>query len=73
MSSSRERRAQSLFELARDLTGALESSQVAELGAAAVHLVYRLTAGDRTSLRSSLWVHDGAQWRLRFHQGTPEA
>jgi two-component system sensor histidine kinase KdpD len=36
VSTSRERRAQSLFELARDLTGALESSQVAELGAAAV-------------------------------------
>ncbi|MDB5947253.1 MAG: osmosensitive channel signal transduction histidine kinase, partial [Ramlibacter sp.] len=36
ISSSRERRAQSLFELARDLSGALLSSQVAELGQAAV-------------------------------------
>ena len=36
ISSSRERRAQSLFELARDLSGALMSSQVAELGQAAV-------------------------------------
>ena len=36
ISSSRERRAQSLFELARDLSGALVSSQVAELGQAAV-------------------------------------
>ena len=36
ISSSRERRAQSLFELARDLSGALLSTQVAELGEAAV-------------------------------------
>ena len=36
ISSSRERRAQSLFELTRDLSGALLSSQVVELGTAAV-------------------------------------
>lgn len=36
VSSSRERRAQSLFELARDLSAALLSSQVQELGSAAV-------------------------------------
>ena len=36
ISSSRERRAQSLFELTRDLSGALISSQVSELGEAAV-------------------------------------
>ncbi|WP_213952705.1 MULTISPECIES: DUF4118 domain-containing protein [unclassified Variovorax] len=36
VSNSRERRAQSLFELARDLSAALESSQVVELGTAAV-------------------------------------
>ena len=36
ISSSRERRAQSLFELTRDLSAALLSSQVAELGEAAV-------------------------------------
>lgn len=36
ISTSRERRAQSLFELARDLSGALLASQVAELGEAAV-------------------------------------
>jgi two-component system sensor histidine kinase KdpD len=36
ISSSRERRAQSLFELTRDLSGALLASQVAELGEAAV-------------------------------------
>ena len=36
ISASRERRAQSLFELTRDLSAALLHSQVAELGAAAV-------------------------------------
>ena len=36
ISSSRERRAQSLFELTRDLSAALLSTQVAELGEAAV-------------------------------------
>lgn len=25
------------------------------------------------TLRSSIWVHDGARWRMRFHQGTPTA
>jgi ribonuclease HI len=25
------------------------------------------------SLRSSLWLRSGSRWRLRFHQGTPEA
>lgn len=49
-----------------------------ELGSSAVHLVYRLTAGDRTSLRSSLWVREDSRtelgpWQLRFHQGTDEA
>ena len=36
VSASRERRAQSLFELTRELSGALERQQVAALGAAAV-------------------------------------
>lgn len=36
ISASRERRAQSLFELTRELSGALLASQVAELGEAAV-------------------------------------
>ncbi len=52
--------------------------EATELGAAAVHLVYRLTAGDRTSLRSSLWVREDSRnelgpWQLRFHQGTYES
>ena len=36
-------------------------------------LTYRSHTRDGSALRSSLWVLEGAQWRLRFHQGTPEA
>lgn len=35
-----------------------------------VLLTYRLE-GERSSLRSSVWVRDAGSWQLRFHQGTP--
>ncbi|MEF3121013.1 RNase H family protein [Kocuria flava] len=49
-----------------------------ELGPAAVHVVHRLTAGDRTSLRGSLWVREDSRtelgpWQLRFAQATWES
>jgi ribonuclease HI len=43
------------------------------IGAEAVLLTYRSYARSGTVLRSSLWVLDNGRWRLRFHQGTPEA
>jgi ribonuclease HI len=43
------------------------------IGTDAVLLTYRSYARSGTTLRSSLWVLDGGRWRLRFHQGTPEA
>jgi len=43
------------------------------IGTSAVLLTYRNFARTGTTLRSSLWVLDGERWRLRFHQGTPEA
>jgi ribonuclease HI len=43
------------------------------IGPGAVLLTYRSFARSGTTLRSSLWVLDGERWRLRFHQGTPEA
>lgn len=43
------------------------------IGADAVLLTYRSYARSGATLRSSLWVLDGGRWRLRFHQGTPEA
>ena len=78
ISSSRERRAQSLFELTRDLSGALLASQVAELGEAAVQrnfggwsLVLRTDAQDALVLPST--SPDGfdasvADWSFRNGQ-----
>jgi ribonuclease HI len=43
------------------------------IGTTSVLLTYRSYSRTGTTLRSSLWVLDGGQWRLRFHQGTPEA
>jgi ribonuclease HI len=43
------------------------------IGADAVLLTYRSYTRSGPVLRSSLWVLDGTKWRLRFHQGTPEA
>ncbi|MFE4541339.1 RNase H family protein [Arthrobacter sp. NPDC056727] len=43
------------------------------IGADTVLLTYRSYSRAGSALRSSLWVLDGGQWRLRFHQGTPEA
>jgi ribonuclease HI len=43
------------------------------IGTGAVLLTYRSYARSGTTLRSSLWVLDSGRWRLRFHQGTPEA
>ncbi|MDQ4045958.1 MAG: ribonuclease HI family protein [Actinomycetota bacterium] len=51
----------------------LELISVDRIGAEAVLLVYRSHSREGAALRSSLWVLDGRQWRLRFHQGTPEA
>ncbi|MBD1543826.1 DUF4440 domain-containing protein [Arthrobacter sp. IA7] len=43
------------------------------IGTDTVLLTYRSYSRAGSALRSSLWVLDGGQWRLRFHQGTPEA
>ena len=36
-----------------------------------VMLTYRVNRPDRSSLRSSIWVHSAAGWVALFHQGTP--
>jgi ribonuclease HI len=51
----------------------LELISADRIGAEAILLVYRSHSRDGAALRSSLWVLDGGQWRLRFHQGTAEA
>jgi ribonuclease HI len=51
----------------------LELLAAERISEGAVLLTYRSHARAGTVLRSSLWVLDGVQWRLRFHQGTAEA
>ena len=51
----------------------LEMLGADRIGADTILLTYRSYSRSGTALRSSLWVLDGGQWRLRFHQGTPEA
>jgi ribonuclease HI len=51
----------------------LELLAADRLGEKTMLLTYRSRNREGSALRSSLWMLDGAQWRLRFHQGTPEA
>ncbi|GIU55456.1 ribonuclease H [Arthrobacter sp. NicSoilC12] len=51
----------------------LELLSADRLGEKSILLTYRSHTREGSALRSSLWVLEGAQWRLRFHQGTPEA
>ena len=52
------------------VTGTAEEIAAVRLADDVVLLTYRV-GGDAASLRSSVWVRDGAAgWRLRFHQGT---
>lgn len=43
-------------------------------GVALITYIGRVGSGGGEELganRSSLWIHDGDRWRIRFHQGTP--
>lgn len=79
VSTSRERRAQSLFELTRELSAALESAQVVELGAAAVQghfgghaLVLVTDANDRLVMPASPPAgFDASVADWAFRQGQP--
>lgn len=50
----------------------LDVVSVSRLADDVILLVWRAAADDRTTLRSSVWVRDGGDWRQRFHQGTDE-
>ena len=50
----------------------LEVISVNAVDARTILLVWRSVSEQGSALRSSLWVKD-ADWRQRFHQGTPEA
>ena len=43
------------------------------VGPDAIQIVYRTVGAQGSALRSSLWQRSEGRWRLRFHQGTPEA
>ena len=77
VSASRERRAQSLFELARDLSAALQTDQVVELGEAAVcrtfggaAKIFLPDASDRLALGGNLPPElDASLADWSFHNG----
>jgi hypothetical protein len=53
------------------VSGQADDVEAVRLADHVVLLTYRIR-GERSSLRSSVWVRDpAAGWRLRFHQGTP--
>lgn len=68
-------REEMLMELEQDPGSSAELELLAaeRISGEAVLLTYRSHSRRGTVLRSSLWVRDRAQWRLRFHQGTSEA
>ncbi|MHA7305245.1 RNase H family protein [Arthrobacter sp. TMN-49] len=51
----------------------LQVLALAAVGADAALLSYRSSDQRGSVLRSSLWQREDGQWRLRFHQGTPES
>ena len=49
-----------------------EVVSVDRLGTDTILLLWRTFTEERSTLRSTLWVRSGGQWRARFHQGTDE-
>lgn len=50
--------------------------QATPLGPDVALVTYRVERAETppvATLRSSLWVREDGQWRMRFHQGTPTA
>ena len=50
----------------------VEVISVDRVGADTILLLWRTSTAERSTLRSTLWVRSGGQWRARFHQGTDE-
>ncbi|OMH24556.1 DUF4440 domain-containing protein [Tersicoccus phoenicis] len=48
-----------------------EQLQLDRIDPSTILLLWRSTRDGESAVRSSWWVRDGQQWRLRFHQGTP--
>ena len=51
----------------------LDVISVSRIADDVVLLVWRASTDQRITVRSSVWVRDGADWRQRFHQGTDES
>ncbi len=64
-----------MASLAQDASAevSLDVLNVDVLDDATALLTYRTAGRAGSALRSSLWRRSAGQWRLRFHQGTPEA
>jgi ribonuclease HI len=54
-------------------TAEIEVLGTERVGSDVILLTARTVDERGASLRSSLWLRSGGRWRLRFHQGTPEA
>ncbi|MGO4382724.1 RNase H family protein [Specibacter sp. RAF43] len=62
----------SAFSDEESAAATLDVLTLSRLDPATALLTYRTLEKRGSVLRSSLWRHDGGQWRLRFHQGTLE-
>lgn len=52
---------------------AFELLEASRLAPDLIQVLYRTESRSGSALRSSLWQRTEGRWRLRFHQGTPEA
>lgn len=67
---------QEILEMMNDEDAAAVELQVLSLSqvdTSTALLSYRSVSPAGSALRSSLWQREAGQWRLRFHQGTPES
>ena len=58
---------------APDLQVRFELIDASSISEDAIQVLYRAVGAAGATLRSSLWQRSDDRWRLRFHQGTPEA
>lgn len=56
-----------------ELNVTFELIEAAPLSPDLIQVLYRTESAEGSALRSSLWQRADGRWRLRFHQGTPEA
>ncbi|WP_138444591.1 ribonuclease HI family protein [Sinomonas susongensis] len=56
-----------------ELSVSFELVEASALSPDLIQVLYRTASAEGSALRSSLWQRADGRWRLRFHQGTPEA